>query len=316
MEKGINEFIEYCGFENEDTFTRTTSKISCENLKRLRIISEENEVITQAKAINFALNLFFDEFIDEEILKYTDEFNQIYQAYVKKEAYLTETISCLISLAKNHKKSQKEQIVKNCLSSLETANKLLDLSKIKNQRDFDTAKSYFLGNLSWFTSEKEQELKENFNKNYSLDAMQSLLEFIISDKDNIGNQKYEFALRNIEVTFSQYLSFEDSDKANTYINDNIKSIKQNAPTIFMANAQLKSDLEILSKPFSEVLKHKENGEYVGCKALDTIHIYLGGGNLELVKSVIKAYGIEEEFSNTVLDEIYYNLCNLSTRSFA
>lgn len=310
--KGIGEFLEYCANENETDYTRTTSKVSRENTKRLKTISDENENITQAKVVNFALNTFFDEYIDKEIIDYKCNFKQICESFTKNEGKTLDIISQLIYLARNYKRSNNSQIAQNCISTIELVKKLFDFTKINNIEDFNTAKGYFLGNLSWFTSPKEMEFRKFFEENYSLEAMKSLIVFMISDKDNIEDQKYEFALRNIEVTFANYLHIENTKEANVNIllSKHIDNIKNNLPTIFYIDDQLDSYLEILSKPFHEVLKNIGNIDYDGCKALGTIHSYLGGGNNEKVRNILRVRGIVKEYSDSDLNQIYYNLTYL------
>lgn len=304
MKKEIGELLEYSGTVNDSTYIRTTSKISYENINRLKTLSSENDTITQAKIINFALNCFFEEYIDLKILDYKRDFDLIFESFQKKEENLTSTVSSLLNLSRRHRNS-KDEIVQISIASLKLARRLLGISKIENLMDFQEMQSYFDGNLKQFQDESfnDQELKK---VNHSLETMMLFLEEAIDDQENIGKQKYEFALRNIEVTFS-YLLFTDIDLANNYVDEYFNFAKQNMPTVFNVNNQLKNDLEVLLKPFSEVLKQRSKGDYTKDKALDTIHYYLGGGNFDQVRKIIEAYGINQKFTNADLERIYHNL---------
>ncbi|SHK07352.1 hypothetical protein SAMN02745136_01598 [Anaerocolumna jejuensis DSM 15929] len=308
MEKNISKFLEYCGTKNDSNFIRTTNKISNENIKRLKVISEENIIISQAKAINFALDLFFEEFMDDEVINYKYDINQIHESLIKKDENAEKIISCLVKLARNYKNSNNKQINQNVINTLEFTNNMFSYINIKNSNDFIRAKDYFLGNLSHIN----KEFTQYFEQNYSMDVLKSLLSLIIKDKNNIADLKYEFALRNIEVSFSDYFSVKEQNKLIIEIKHHIEDLKKNSPTIFHINTMLKDDLEILCKPFPEVLANKENGTYKNSQALDLIHLYLGGGtgNYGTVRNMIKAHGIDIEYTDTELDQIYYNLCSL------
>lgn len=303
MKKEISELLEYSGIVNDAAFMRTTSKISYENINRLKTLSNENDTITQAKIINFALNCFFEEYIDLELLDYKRDFDLIFESFQKKEVDLTSIVSSLLNLSRRHRNSKKEIVIIS-IASLELARSLLNLSKIENLMDFNEMQNYFDGNLKQFNIESSngQEFKRI---NHSLETMKLFLDEAIEDQENIGNQKYEFGLRNIEVTFS-YLIFSDIDLANNYVNEYFNSAKQNMPTVFTVNEKLENDLETLLKPFSKVLRQSK-GDYIKDRALDKIHCYLGGGNFDQVRRIIEAYGINRKFTNADLERIYHNL---------
>lgn len=304
MKKEISELLEYSGIVNDAAFMRTTSKISYENINRLKTLSNENDTITQAKIINFALNCFFEEYIDLEILEFKRDFDLIFESFQKEEVDLTSIVSSLLNLSRRHRNSKKE-IVQISIASLELARSLLNLSKIENLMDFREMQSYFDGNLKQFHVESSN--GQEFKKiNHSLETMKLFLDEAIEDQENIGKQKYEFGLRNIEVTFS-YLIFTDIVLANNYVNEFFDLTKQNMPTVFTVNNKLKNDLEMLLKPFTEVLKQRNKRDYTKDKALDIIHCYLGGGNFDQVRRIIEAYGINQKFTNADFERIYQNL---------
>jgi len=312
----INNLVKNCCSVNDSHWTRTTIKLSFDNLRNLRMISDENAIFNQSKIINFVLSTFFEEHIDESVLYYNYTLQHIYESHMKEPEAVFKTIARLINLARTNKGSRNYKIKENCLETLKFTYNVFNLFSLSNEKAFENAKSYFMSNINWATSTSEEEILfvRSFENQYSLAVIQELLLFIINNNENFNRHKYEFALRNVEVTFSDFVQCIKSREAVNRTGEHIKILIQNRPSLLNANKELEQKLQILLKPFSEVLQHVQSGDYYTDDIIETIHNYLGGGgivNLDIVRKIIKTYGINYEFSDADLEKIYTNLCYLS-----
>lgn len=305
--KDYIKFLTYCAIEDEENLIRTTTKISNSNNWKLKLLSDERKEVSQAKIVNFALEQFFNNYFDDDELRYISEMKNAIDNY--QDYDVNALISQLINIGRAFKGNEVKDIAKKNLElTLELASEILKYEC--ESGDLLIAKDYFVNNLARFTTEKEKSIKELFEKNLTTQAIYELTEYILKDIANINQTKYEFALRNIEVAYRDFFKVKNNNEVNGITQNYIYLIRQNIPTVFKENIELKENLDILQKSFKQVLCNVEKLDYTNNDELEKIHMCLGSGNFQYVRQLLKTFGVNEKYSDEQLEKIYSNLNHL------
>lgn len=300
------KFLNYCARTNESSFSRTTIKLDYDNIWKLKLLSDEKEEISQSKIVNYALEEFFKNYFNVDKIKYINEIKYI--LYEMKYESANNLISALIEISRRFKNCEIKAVNENLKLTLELAKEVFKYEKTKSS--LSTAKNYFIGNLGVFNSKEEKEIKNHFENEFSEQSIYKLIEYFLKNLDKMSNLQCEFALRNIEVSFRDFFILENNKTVLNTVAEFKKRMIANIPNVFEKNECLEQNLDILQGSFEDVLLNKEKIDYSNNEELKNIHTYLGGGNFQIAKQMIKTYGVEKEYSKEELDRMYYNLNNL------